>query len=416
MGLFDRFRRRAPEINNEAGTLTPDDILLAALINNEGIDRDKAMMLPAVAAAVDLISSSVAAMPVRLYWRKDSGIEEIPDDQRVRLLNGDTGDTLNAYQMKKAMVADMLMGKKGGGYAYIRRQKNAVVSLHYVKEDKLTIYKNDDQLARDYYFKVEDHEEQFRPYEFIKLLRNTQNGWDGKPVTEEISKALQTAYKTLLYQLNLVATGGNKKGFLKSKTKLEQSAINALREAWRNLYTSNDENVVVLNNGLEFQESSNTSVEMQLNESKQTLSGEIRNVFHIYDDFARTFKEGIYPIVKAFEAALNQDLLLEKEKRNRYFELDIRETVRASIKDRYEAYKLAKECGLMTINELRRQENLEDIPGMDVIELSLGSVLYNTETQTYYTPNTDTTAGTSGVNVTPSEEGGAEDEKEIPAE
>jgi len=415
MGLFDRFRRR-PDIKDKAGTLTPDDILLAALINNETIDRDKAMMLPAVSSAVDLISSSVAAMPVRLYWRKDSGIEEIPDDQRVRLLNGDTGDTLNAYQMKKSMVADMLMGKKGGGYAYIRRQKNTVVSLHYVEDGKLTIYKNDDQLARDYYIQVDGHEEKFRPYDFIKLLRNTRNGWDGKPVTEEVTKALQTAYRTLLYQLNLVETGGNKKGFLKSKAKLGQAEINALREAWRNLYTSSEENVVVLNNGLEFQESSNTSVEMQLNESKRTLNDEIRNVFHIYDDFARTFKEGIYPIVKAFEAALNQDLLLEKEKRNRYFELDIRETVRASIKERYEAYKLAKECGLMTINELRRMENLEDIPGMDVIALSLGSVLYNTETQTYYTPNTDTTAGTSGVNVSP-EEGGAEDEQEeIPAE
>lgn len=415
MGLFDRFRRR-PDIKDEAGELTPDDVLLAALLNNETIDRDKAMMLPAVSAAVDLISSSVAAMPVRLYWRKDSGIEEIPDDQRVRLLNGDTGDTLNAYQMKKAMVADMLMGKKGGGYAYIRRQKNAVVSLHYVQEEKLTIYKNNDQLARDYYIKVEDHEEKYRPYDFIKVLRNTRNGWDGKPVTEEVTKALQTAYRTLLYQLNLVETGGNKKGFLKSKSKLGQPEINALRAAWRNMYTSNEENVVVLNNGLEFQESSNTSVEMQLNESKRTLNDEINNVFHIYDDFARTFKEGIYPIVKAFEAALNQDLLLEKEKRNRYFELDIRETVRASIKERYEAYKLAKECGLMTINELRRMENLEDIPGMDVIALSLGSVLYNTETGTYYTPNTDTTAGSSGENVTP-EEGGAEDgQEEIPAE
>ena len=415
MGLFDRFRHR-PEIKNETGELTADDVLLAALLNNETIDRDKAMMLPAVSAAVDLISSSVAAMPVKLYWRKDSGIEEIPDDQRVRLLNGDTGDTLNAYQMKKAMVADMLMGSKGGGYAYIRRQKNTVTALHYVRDDKLTVFKSEDQLARDYYIQVEGHEDRFRPYDFVKVLRNTRNGWDGKPVTEEVTKALQTAYRTLLYQLNLVETGGNKKGFLKSKSKLGQAEINALRDAWRNLYASNDENVVVLNNGLEFQESSNTSVEMQLNESKRTLNDEIRNVFHIYDDFARTFKEGIYPIVKAFEAALNQDLLLEKEKRNRYFELDIRETVRASIKERYEAYKLAKECGLMTINELRRQENLEDIPGMDVIELSLGSVLYNTQTGTYYTPNTDTTAGTSGVNVTPSEEGGAEDEEEIPAE
>ena len=43
----------------------------------------------------------------------------------------------------------------------------------------------------------------------------------------------------------------------------------------------------------------NTSVEMQLNESKKSLLDEINAIFHIYpDDFERTFKEAIYPIVK----------------------------------------------------------------------------------------------------------------------
>ena len=55
---------------------------------------------------------------------------------------------------------------------------------------------------------------------------------------------------------------------------------------------------------------------MQLNESKKTLQDEINNIFHIKDDFYDTFKEAIYPIIKAFETALNRDLLLEKEKKN----------------------------------------------------------------------------------------------------
>ena len=38
-----------------------------------------------------------------------------------------------------------------------------------------------------------------------------------------------------------------------------------LRAAFRDLYSNDVENVVVLNEGLEFQESSNTAVEMQLN-------------------------------------------------------------------------------------------------------------------------------------------------------
>ena len=142
---------------------------------------------------------------------------------------------------------------------------------------------------------------------------------------------------------------------------------------------------------MQFQESSNSSVEMQLDQNKNTLANEINKIFHIYEDFDLTFKEAIYPIVKAFETALNRDLLLEKEKKNYFFEFDVKEIIRANLKERYEAYKLAKETGFMTLNEIRRAENLDDIDGLDVINVGLGAVLYSATTHTYFTPNTDST-------------------------
>ena len=45
----------------------------------------------------------------------------------------------------------------------------------------------------------------------------------------------------------------------------------------------------------------------------------------------------------------------------------------------------------MTKNEIRFAENMNNIDGLDVIDVSLGSVLYNTKTKEYYTPNTNTT-------------------------
>ena len=68
-----------------------------------------------------------------------------------------------------------------------------------------------------------------------------------------------------MYQLGMVSTGGNKRGFLKATRKLTQEEIDALKRAWRNLYANNSENVVVLNNGIEFQEASNSAVETQHN-------------------------------------------------------------------------------------------------------------------------------------------------------
>lgn len=361
---------------------------MRALLEGEVITREKALTLPAVAGAVDMISSTIASMPVKLYKYKQGKVEEQENDPRVRLLNNDTGDTLDAYQFKKAMVEDYLMGK--GGYAYIRRYRNKVTGLFYVREIFISVIKNFKPIFKKYTILVEGQE--YRPYEFIKLLRKTTDGSTGIGLTEELSKALETAYQTLLYQLGLVKSGGNKKGFLKSVRKLGQDEINILKKAWQNLYANNESNVVVLNNGLEFQEASNSSVEMQLNESKKTLQDEINNIFHIKDDFYTTFKLAIYPIIKAFETALNRDLLLEREKRNYFFEFDVKEIVKANIKERYEAYKLAKESSFMTINEIRKAENMEYIEGLDVVNVGLGAVLYDTKTHQYYTPNTNSTS------------------------
>lgn len=398
MGIFDLFRKReeTPEpIKDEI----VDDVLLKALLNGETITREKAMMMPCVNGAVDFISNCIASMPVKLYKIKDEKVEERKDDARVKFLNGDTGDTLDAFQMKKAMVDDYLMGK--GGYCYIRKQRNDVTGLFYVEDRFITIMKVYQPIFKNYQIFVGGYDAEgnhskkaygtFNPYEFIKLLRNTKDGASGIGYTVEVSKALETAYQTLLYQLGMVSTGGNKKGFLKAQRKLGQDEIDILKKAWSNLYANNTENVVVLNNGVDFQEASSTAVETELNESKRTLQDEINTLFHIYpNDFDRTFKEAIYPIVKAFETALNRDLLLEKEKKNHFFEFDVKEIIRANLNDRYQAYKLAKETGFMTLNEIRRAENMEYIEGLDVVNVGLGAVLYDVNKHVYYTPNTDT--------------------------
>lgn len=394
MSFLDIFKKRDREVDAN----TVDDVLLKAIINGEAIKREDALTLPAVSGAVDFISGTIASMPVKLYKYKKGKVEEQDADARVTMLNTDTGDTLNAYQLKKALVEDYLLGK--GGYCYIERERNEVVALKYIPEEFISIYRDPNPL--DKWFTIFCYDTEFQPHDFIKLLRNTKDGASGVGLCAEVSKALETAYNMLKYQLMLVKSGGNKKGFIKSTRKLGQEEIDLLKAAWQNLYANDQSNVVVLNNGLEFQEASNTSVEMQLNESKKTLQDEINNIFHISGDYYETFKTAIYPIVKAFETELNRVLLLEKEKGKYFFEFDVKEIIRANIKERYEAYKIAKEIGLKTLNELRRDENLNDIEGLDVVDFGLGSVLYDVNTHEYYTPNT---GNIKGGDVTVSEDG-----------
>ncbi len=403
MGILNNIFRRDDQSATAQESTTPaatpqtepevNDVLLNALLRGDPITREQAMTIPAVSAAVDFISGTIASMPVKLYWLKEDEngkkyVESRDDDLRVKRLNLDTGDTLDGYQMKKAIVEDYLMGR--GGYAYIQRgeRSNDVGGLYYVQDDYVTVIWNPDPIFKKRKLFVYDKE--YELFDFIKVLRNSKDGAEGIGLTSEVSTALETAYNTLVYQLSAAKSGGNKKGFIKATKRLGQDEINVLKAAWRNLYANKGDNVVVLNNGLEFQEASNSATEMQLDQNKKTLTDEINAIFHIYpNDYYRTFKEAIYPIIKAFEVALNHDLLLESEKGTKFFEFDVKEALRVNIKERYESYKLAKETGFLTINEIRRAENLDRIEGMDVVNVGLSAVLYDTNTHVYYTPNTN---------------------------
>ena len=379
------------KIKNEAETKVDensvDDVLLKAIIGGEDIDREKALTIPAVSSAVGLICDSFAMIPFKLYKKtiKDERkqTKEI-EDERVNIINNDTGDTLDGFQFKKAICEDYLLGK--GGYAYINKKNNKFLGLNYVKDSKINIEKNTDAIFKNYTILVD--EEPYRPFNFIKLLRNTKDGSSGTGYIDEINKSLQTAYKRILYELDLMNTNGNKKGFLKSKNKLDKEGMKALKEAWNNYYNGNS-SCVILNDGMEFQEASNTSVENQLNEKNKTFSDEVKEIFHISKNNEEFIRNAVMPIAYAFCTALNRDFLLEKEKKSYYFAPDLTELSKCSIKDRYEAYQIAISSGFKTRNEVRYLEGDDALEGLDMINLGLGDVLLDTKTNQIYTPNTN---------------------------
>lgn len=373
-----------------------DDVLLQALLGKTSITKEEALNIPSVKSCIQFVADAVSMLPIKLYAESDDATSEIKGDIRVKLLNDETGDTLDSVQFWRALVADYYLGK--GGYAYINRSRGKVKALHYVDEEYISINKNVDPIFKDYDLLV--HGTQYMPYEFIKLLRNTKDGAGGISIIDENKLMLSVAYNSLVYEETLVKKGGNKKGFLKSPKKLTQEAIDALKAAWRNLYSNNSDNVAVLNDGMDFQEASNTSVEMQLNENKETNSAEICKLFNLPvniitgtasgQEYANAFKMGVMPVLITIECALNKELLLEKEKGSYYFAFDTKEMLKGDIKERFEAYKMAIESNFMGIDEVRFMEDLPAL-GIEWIKLGLDSVLYNPKTKEIYTPNTDKT-------------------------
>ena len=76
--------------------------------------------------------------------------------------------------------------------------------------------------------------------------------------------------------------------------------------------------------------------------------------------------------------------------------------LKGSLKERYDAYRIAITTGFKTRNEIRYMEDDNAIDGLDMITLGLGEVLLNANTGEIYTPNTNTIAkmGVNGTDLT----------------
>lgn len=387
MKLFN-FRKRS----TEAPQHSSDDLLLKSILSENSIGKTEALNIPAVAKCVNLISDTVSMIPIKLYKEEflngKRKTTEAPDS-RCDLLNDDTKDTLDGVQFKRALVRDYLL--EGNAYSYINKRRNSVKSIHYVDCKNVCITQNSDPIFKGYNISV--YGKSYKPFEFLKVLRSTVDGAQGVGIVEENKELLKVAYLTLKFEQSLVSTGGSKKGFIKAEKKITKEAMDSLKRAWRELYCNTENNVIVLNDNLDFKEASSTSTEMQLNENKISLNNSILDIFGVPIDFNwETFiKTAIMPILTAIECALNRDLLLEREKKSFYFAFDTKEIIKGDIKTRFEAYKTALDSNLMQIDECRYLENLEPL-GLNFVKLGLQDVLFNPVTKEIYTPNTNQVA------------------------
>lgn len=396
MGLWNRLQAAWVELRGGTGEVSFEDPLLQAMLGGGGISKEKALQVPTVAGGVDLIAGIVAGTPIKLYRDGPGKAEEVKNDPRLRLLNDETGDTLNANEFWRAMVRDYYLGK--GGYAYIRKEKGEFAGLHYVDEAQVDVLKNEDPIFKD--FKLQVGGRSYEAYDFLKILRDTKDGAQGVPITRESGKLIEVAYESLCYELYLVKKGGNKKGFLKSAKRLDADSLKNLKDGFSKMYSNSSDNVVVLNEGLDFQESSNTSVEMQLNENKRTNADEFSKIFHISPgvmegsasdgDVASLARLAAIPLMTAIQCALNRDLLRENEKGKLYFAFDTKELLKGDMQSRFAAYKTALESNFMQIDEVRYAEDMEPM-GLSWIRLGLQDVLYDPKTKQIYTPNTNQT-------------------------
>lgn len=382
MGLFDKFRHKRAE-----GAVTLEELITG----NSTMTVKLALQVPAVAWCVNMIASAVAMLPVKLYRKSGDEVEEITDDPRVRFLNGDTGDTMNADNMRRRWVYDYLL--RGSAFGYIVQKFGTPDRIIYLPENVVSVLKDDNDYIRKRFSYMVNGEE-ILPYRMLKILRNSDGFGKGVGIVEESPLILETMYQLLKFQKNQVLKGGNKRGFLKTDQRVGEDVLKNIKQNWSNL-NSNDskETVMFLNGNIDFKEMSASSVEMQVNENVKTNDIEIMRLFGTLDGILSedTVKNAVMPVLDAFEAAFDSDLLLEREKSDHYFAFDTKELTRGNMGQRMAAYGAALQNNIMQLDEVRAAEDLPPL-GFNYIKLGLQDVLLNPKTGEVYTPNTNAAA------------------------
>lgn len=356
------------------------------------VSRDKIMNIAAISSAIELISSIISMLDFKLYKKIDkTKIEEIEDDTRLRLLNLEPNFLMNATQLKKAMVIDMIID--GCSYVNIEKARNEFKNLYYVESNKVGVQLDSEPIHKD--AKITINGKEYEIYDFIIATLNTVDGVQGKGILKNNRDLLALALLEQNYINKNYKNGGAGKGIWKSEKKLGDLEFKQFKQDAKDIKTNDEE--IILNSNVEYTPISSSNRDMQILESRQFINEELRSMFNIpkvLDDegFKSLVKIVLNPYVNSIIGAVNKSLLLEDEKKTGYFfQLDLSELTKADVVSRFSAYKTSLDCGIESINEIRMKENLEPIEGMDIYKMTIGQALYNSVDKTWFIPNTGLT-------------------------
>lgn len=387
--MFNWFKKENRSTENDVIA----DVLngLSPLVNGKTITKQQAMSIPVVTKSVNWIASAISGLPIKMYKRTDKGYVEVYDDYRLPLLNNYSGNCMTANDLKKQLITDLLLD--GNGYAYISKMGNKIEKLSYIPTNKLTYTESVDNINKIVNIWVDGR--QVYDYNVFRLVNNTKNGVSGIGFVSDCQDLLSTILGSLQYE-NSSISSGVRRGFLKSKAKLDKDKMDELKQAWKRLTNPNQSDVLVLNAGIEFEDASSTATESQLSQNKTINMHQILAYFGLptnffeganSDSYLTAVRIAVLPIVKQLVTALNNYLLLESEKQDLKFDIDTSELLRINANERYTAYQTGLSSGILTIDEVRRMENLP-VLDMQYLKLGLGDVLYNIADGSIFVPNT----------------------------
>lgn len=363
---------------------------LESLVNVDGanITANNAMKnSDVVFACINLIASTISRMSLHLY-RDNAGAKERVNNELISLLSLRPNEHISYTDFMQSLLVQTLAF--GNGYAWIETKKGQVKNLILLDSSVTRVEKYNKKL---YVVTSVDNTQYKIPYDSVVHIKDVSlDGIHGLSRIDVIKNKLNNRADADNLIGNAYKKGGGAiKGVINVPSDLSSQAKIKLKEGFINVLNSDDSNIAVLDGGLEIKQLNRnvTLVDSQFIDSlKMTkedtamiygvspvlLGSTEQTSFNNLTMLHQQFVMSLIPLITKIEQEFTYKLLSSDMKIDYWFSINVSSALRENDEARANFYGKMLEKGVMTINECRRKEHLNDVEGGDIIRVDLNHV------------------------------------------
>lgn len=353
--------------------------------SGEQVDEKSAMQIATVYACVRLLAESVAQLPLHLYRYTDNGTgkEMAAEHPLYPILHRQPNPEMTSFTWRETMMVHLLL--YGNAYNQIIRDgKNGVVSVYPLLPENVEVDR--DEHGEIYYIYHAYTDEApgeknkdiiFRRDEVLHVPGLGFNGLVGFSPIAMMKNSLGTTLAVEKYGSAFFKNGAQPSGVLEHPGVLKNPE--KIRQNWSAVYggANNAHKVCVLEEGMSYKPISLPPEDSQFLSTRQFGVEEICRIFrvppHMVQDLQRaTFNNiehmsiefvmhTLMPWLIRIEQAIIKDMLMDEEKDEFFPKFNVDGLMRGDYKSRMEGYAVAITNGIMSVNDVRKLENLDPL-------------------------------------------------------
>ncbi|NSL16640.1 phage portal protein [Serratia marcescens] len=376
--------RRQPAGKRADFTTVPAGVSSSQSSSGMIVTPETAMAIGAVRACVTLLAESVAQLPCELYRRtKDGGRERATDHALYDIVHSQPNKKDTSFEYYEQTQG--VLGLEGNSFALIDRAGSGeITELIPVNPKKVIVMKGPDALP---YYHLPDLGETLpmRMVHHIKYF--SLDGYLGTSPIQTNADVLGLGLAVDKHAAQVFSHGTTMSGVIERpadvKAIASQDAVDRILSKWTERYSGirNAFSVGMLQEGMTYKQLSQDNEKAQLLQSRQWTVNEICRLYKVPPHMIQLLDKStnnniehqglqyvMYTLLawlKRHESAMMRDLLLPSERRDLYIEFNVSSLLRGDQKSRYESYALGRQWGWLSVNDIRRMENLPPITGGD---------------------------------------------------